>query len=154
MQVKGHNGTVSFYGTFVTITRKGFLARATVGKGEKRIPVGQITAVQFKPAGIVTNGFIQFTIGGGIERRSKFGSQTRDAVEDENSVVFHKAQQPAFEQLRSAIEASIAAPVRNGAPQPDAVDQLRRLAELRDAGLVSPEEFAATKTRLLGGLSP
>jgi hypothetical protein len=35
------------------------------------------------------------------------------------------------------------------APQPDMVDQLKRLGELRDAGLLTEEEFAAQKAKLL-----
>ncbi|MGH4015246.1 MAG: DUF4429 domain-containing protein [Pseudonocardiaceae bacterium] len=151
MQVKGHTGTVEFARTSVTITRTGFLARASVGKGGKRIPLGQITAVQFKPAGILVNGFIAFTVGGGNEQRSRFGRQTTDAAHDENGVIFWTRQQAAFEQLRDAIEAAMVTPA--GAVQPDAVDQLRRLAELRDAGVVSSEEFNTAKARLLGGIS-
>ena len=51
MQVKGYNGTINFDGVFVTITRAGFRARVSVGKGEKRIPVSQLSAVQFKKSG-------------------------------------------------------------------------------------------------------
>jgi hypothetical protein len=36
------------------------------------------------------------------------------------------------------------------APEPDVVDQLKRFAELRDQGILSEEEFAAQKTKLLG----
>jgi uncharacterized protein DUF4429 len=104
----GHTGQVSFDGVFVTITRKGFRARATVGKGEKRIPLSSIDAVQSKPAGPVTNGLIQFTVPGGNERRSGFGHQTSSAVGDENSVVFTRKQMPAFEVLRKAVEQAIA----------------------------------------------
>ena len=71
---KGHNGTVTFDGDFVTIERTGFLARTSVGKGTKRIPVSSITAVQWKPAGGMVNGFISFTVGGGNEAHSRFGS--------------------------------------------------------------------------------
>jgi hypothetical protein len=44
------------------------------------------------------------SIGGGTERRSRFGQQTNQAVTDENSVVFWTAQQQAFEGLRDAVE--------------------------------------------------
>ena len=46
LAVKGVNGQVSFDGDFVTIKREGFAARATIGKGDKRLPVSSITAVQ------------------------------------------------------------------------------------------------------------
>jgi uncharacterized protein DUF4429 len=103
---QGQGGTVMFDGHFVTITRKG-LGRLVVGKGEKRIPLRSITAVQLKPAGPLVNGFIQFSMSGGEERRSQFGRQTFDAAGDENSGVFYRKQQPAFEQLRAAIEQAI-----------------------------------------------
>jgi len=106
LEVKGVNGTVVFDGSMVVIRRSGAMARLTLGKGEKRIPLRSIAAVQFKPAGMV-RGFIQFTIPGGNERRSKFGSQTTDAAKDENSVLFNTGQQSAFEALRDAIEARL-----------------------------------------------
>lgn len=111
MHVKGQGGQIAFDGRFVTILRKGFLARATLGKGEKRLPVKAITGVQWKPAGPLVNGFIQFTVPGGNEVRGRLGSQTANASKDENSVVFTKAQQPAFEQLRAAVEDAIAGPL-------------------------------------------
>jgi hypothetical protein len=44
---KGKTGEVSFDGRFVTITRTRALAMLTVGRGEKRIPIRSITAVQW-----------------------------------------------------------------------------------------------------------
>ena len=124
-----------------------------MGKGTKTIPVGQITAVQVKPASRLVNGFIALTVSGGVERRSKFGSQTTDAGRDENSVVFTWAQRDDFEQLRVVVEAAMIAPTPNVGVQPDAVDQLRRLAELRDGGVVSAAEFDTAKARLLGSVA-
>ena len=153
MEVKGHNGTVNFDGDFVTITRKGFVARATIGKGEKRIPLNSITAVQWKPAGTVMNGFISFTLGGGNEARSGFGSQTIDASKDENSVIFVKKQMPDFDALRSQVEQAIVARHRPATPSPSTPDnlvQLKQLGELRDSGILSEDEFAAKKAEILG----
>lgn len=109
VRAEGYGGQVDFDGTFVTISRRGFLARATTGKGEKRIPIGAITAVQWKPAGPLVNGFIQFTMAGATEVRSRAGRQTHRAGHDENSVLFTRKQMPAFDALRTEIEAAIAA---------------------------------------------
>jgi hypothetical protein len=46
--------------------------------------------------------------------------------------------------------APMAAPPPQAAPQPDMVDQLRKLGDLRDAGILTEEEFAAQKAKLLG----
>jgi len=153
MEIKGHTGTVLWDGDFVSIKRTGFLARSAVGKGEKRIPLASITAVQWKPAGPMVNGYIQFTVGGGNERRSAFGSQTTSAVKDENSVVFTKGQMAACSELRTAIEQAIVERARPAtaafASSPDHMAQLRQLAELRDSGVVTPSEFEAKKAEIL-----
>ncbi|MCF3102927.1 DUF4429 domain-containing protein [Streptomyces roseoverticillatus] len=154
IEVSGQGGQVQFDGQYITITRKGFLARATVGKGEKRLHISQITAVQWKPAGPLVNGFIQFTLPGGNERRSAFGGQTASAAQDENSVVFTKKQQPEFEMLRAALDQAIAAQHGQRTPStPTApvslADELTKLATLRDQGILSSAEFEQQKARLL-----
>jgi hypothetical protein len=86
IEAKGVNGQIYFDGTYVTITRKGFMARATVGKGEKRIPLNAISSVQWKPAGYV-RGFIQLETAGVGGTRSRLGQHTTDAARDENSLL-------------------------------------------------------------------
>ncbi|MCA1221908.1 DUF4429 domain-containing protein [Streptomyces sp. 8L] len=155
LEVKGTGGQIQFDGEYVTILRKGFLARATVGKGEKRLHISQISAVQWKPAGPLVNGFIQFSVPGGNERRSAFGSQSKSAANDENSVVFTRQQQPPFEELRAALDKAIAqqhtAPAAVAAAAPASMaDELTKLAGLRDAGVITPDDFEAGKRKLLG----
>lgn len=149
---KGHTGTIEFDGAFVTISRHG-LARLTVGKGDKRIPVHSITAVQVKPAGAMVNGYISFTLAGAVEARSRFGKATTDAAADENSVVFTRKQGQDFAAIRDVIEQAItAAHAPATAPRSeglDMVEQLQRLAELRDSGVLTEDEFASKKTELL-----
>jgi len=152
VEAKGYNGQVSFDGTFVTITRKGFLGRATVGKGDKRIPIGSITAVQWKPPGLMVNGYISFGLAGANEKQAGFGSQTFDAAKDENSVIVRKGKEAPFLALRAAIEEAIA--IRH-APPPTAAsasvaDELKKLKELHDAGVLTDEQFEAQKNKLLG----
>ncbi|MFJ4674097.1 DUF4429 domain-containing protein [Kitasatospora purpeofusca] len=155
MEAKGHTGHVSFDGEYVTITRKGLLARTSVGKGEKRIHISQITAVQWKPPGMLVNGFIQFTVPGGNERRSGFGLQTSSAVMDENSVIVMKNQAAAFEELRAAVEEAIAdlhrsAPTTTTSTSGSLADELGKLQHLADTGALTADELAIAKARLLG----
>ena len=157
LEVKGFNGTVRFDGEMITISRKGLLARSSVGKGEKHIPLGQLTAVQFKPAGPLVNGFIQFTVGGGNEKQSRFGDQTFDAVKDENSVIFHFRQRKQFEDLKDAVQTALAGRERSTKHEPapesaqasDIPTQIKQLAELRDSGHLTGDEFQAKKAELL-----
>jgi Short C-terminal domain len=41
-------------------------------------------------------------------------------------------------------------PAQAGAPAPDPVQQLKELGELRDQGVLTEEEFAAQKAKILG----
>jgi hypothetical protein len=127
IDIKGQGGQVQFAGQYLTITRRGFLARTTHGKGEKRLHISQISAVQWKLAGPMVNGSIQFTVPGGNEIRGAFGSQTTSAAQDENSVLFTKQQQPEFEKLRAALDQAIAA---QHAPQQAAAAPLSVADEL------------------------
>lgn len=104
----GRNGQVTFDGKTVTIAREGAAARASHGRGEKSIPVRQITAVQFKPNALTTVGFIQFTIPGDESRRVSKGRRTMDAAKDENAVLFSRKAEPEFVALRDAVRAAIA----------------------------------------------
>ncbi len=149
MEVKGHTGSIRFDGRTITIIRTGFMARASVGKGEKQIPLSHVSAVQFKPAGPLVNGFIAFTVSGGNEARSRFGSQTVDAGRDENSVVFHYKQREKFVGLRDAVQLAMANAGAPAAAQEGVPEQIKKLADLRDAGVLSEEEFAAKKSQLL-----
>lgn len=156
LEVKGYNGTIVFDGQAVRIERTGFVARTTLGSGSKTIPVRQITAVQLVPAKLGFRGYIEFSIGGGVERRATFGKRTEAAGRDENSVLFSRQDNLAFAELRAAIESAMFAATEHGAAaaQPaDLPDQLRRLADLRDTGVIGSDEFTTAKARLLGSVT-
>ncbi len=141
-----------FDGDTVHIQHSGALSRMTVGKGSKRVPVSAISAIHLKPAGPVVSGYVQFTMAGATEVRARFGRQSFDAASDENSIMFTKKEQPYFEALRDRIEQAQAAQLRPQQPTPalpDIAGQIRSLAELRDAGILSEDEFQYKKKDLL-----
>lgn len=154
MLVKGYGGSVEFDGQFVTIRHTG-LGRLTISKDDKRIHVRNITAVQLKRAGMMTNGFIQFTVPGG---GSEFSRHAGSAVHDENSMIFTRKQQAEFDQLRSTVEQAVDAV---HVPRPVAqreqhafgggiAGQLAQLTHLHASGALSDAEFVSARSRLLG----
>ena len=153
---KGANGTVVFDGATVTIKRTGGLARMTVGKGEKDIPIGAITSVQYKPPGGLIRGYIEFTVPGGNESKAAFGRQTTAAAKNENAVLVDSRNSGQFLAIRDAIQTAINSHHQgkssHASPAPDVPLQIKQLADLRDAGVITAEEFAAKKTELLGRL--
>lgn len=153
MLFDGRNGgTVELLENVLVIRRKGVASFLTQGlKGEKRIPYSSITSVQFKEAGFTT-GYIQLGLAGGIESRRGVW----DATTDENTVLFTKAAAEDFRRLRDIVEER-AAVARGGhstsvsaAPTKDVAEELGRLADLRDRGVLTEDEFAEQKQRLLG----
>lgn len=157
LTAKGVNGQITIEGGWLTIHRKGVLAKSTAGltKGDKRIAIRSITAVQLKMPGL-TNGYIQFTVPGGNE--SSRG--VMDATKDENSVVFSRFHRDEFVAVKDYIEAAVdtvriaeetqPSSSSTAATAPSLADQLRDLGKLRDEGLLSDAEFEAQKARLLG----
>jgi Domain of unknown function (DUF4429)/Short C-terminal domain len=151
IDAKGVNGqvTVDPETGWVTIARKGF-GRLAHSKGDHRIPIRQITAVQMRPAGPLANGFIRFTVPGAPALRGGLS----DAAKDEYAVIFTKKHQAEFDAVRATIErviGGIAVPAPAPTPGGGLSDRLAQLAELHRAGALSDDEFTAAKTRLIQG---
>lgn len=104
LTINGIGGQITLTSKRVIIKRQGLLAKGSHGyKGNKEIPMKNITAIQFKSPGSLTNGYIQFSILGGLE--SKGG--IFDATSDENSVMFTKSQESNFNEIKRYIDAFI-----------------------------------------------
>ena len=146
MFLKGVGGQVQFDGDTVPIERKGALGRLS-GGDKQVLHIREIAAVQTKRASAMINGFIKFVpMGSGPTPES--GEAARFDTPDENSVMFHKKDQASFEQLRDAVvEATRNLAEIDHTPIPD---QISQLADLRDRGILTDEEFEAKKTDLLG----
>ena len=141
----GVNGQVVFDGQSVKILRKGFMAKATQGlKGDKTLPIRMISSIQFKRAGILANGYIQFATGAGESRAGLY-----DAVKDENSVMFMMGSNDAFEELKNLIESAMSSGSFSGGPASNPADTIRQLKGLLDDGLITKSEYEAKKAKLL-----
>jgi len=144
MQAKGLNGSLLLFQDSVRIERKGIRAFMLMGaKGDKDIQISSISAIQFKKAGSFLNGYIQFSFFGGAETKAGI----MDATRDENTVMFTSNQQPEFEAIKFEIERRKNAPSHRTS---SGVDDLEKLAGLRDKGIITQAEFEAKKKQILG----
>lgn len=99
-EVKGVNGQIKLTKGRVIISRKGALGFLGHGlKGDKEIPIKNVKSIQFKKAGRITNGYLQFGISGGVEAKGGIF----DATEDENTVMFTSDQQPSLRRLKNIL---------------------------------------------------
>lgn len=142
---EGHGAIVELTDHSLIISRHGLGSFLTQGiKGEKTIPFKSLTALQFKPAQNQMGGYIQFSVKGEIASRGGIF----DATLDENTVMFTKVQYPDFEILRRKIDAEIAKQDNQPAARLSYADELTKLADLRDRGVLDEAEFQTQKTRL------
>jgi hypothetical protein len=146
---RGRNGQLTVYPTKIVISREGAMGFISQGhKGRKEIDLTQISAVQFKDPGPLTVGYIQFSFIGGSE--TKHG--IRDAVSDENSILFAQKAESAFREAKRLIDQyreELRAPHHAAPAAPDPVEQLERLAGLLERGLLTKDEFELKKRELL-----
>lgn len=154
MRVEGSNGSVEVVGNSLTIRRKGIANVITQGlQGDKTVPLTSITAVQFRSAGSMMAGMIQFTLMGGRE----FRGGMLEATKDENAVLFDNTQEPAFRALRDHVQAVISGgggrTQQHQIPVVSVGEELTKLADLLDRGVLTPDEFNDAKALTLAGQS-
>jgi len=149
-EMKGPNSFLQAYETHVAISPRGILGLMGKGlKGTKELPYRSIVAVQFKDAGAVFSGFLQFTIAGGNESKGGLFA----AANDENTFMFaEKKNNEQARLIKEYIDGRITAlhshqPMQSGA---SLSDELAKLASLRDQGVLSDAEFVNAKARLIG----
>ena len=96
-------------------------------------------------------GYIQFSFIGGSETKHGISN----AVSDENTILFNHSQESRFEEARRLIDLH-RQQLRDQPTKSASMDSslgladLEKLAELRDKGIVTSEEFEAKKREILG----
>ena len=148
LEMQGVGENLVVYADKLTITPRGVMGFMTKGlKGTKTIYFASITGVQFREAGAILSGYLQFTIPGGNE--SKGGVFA--AASDENTFMFAgKDNNPLARKILEYVEVQLGtknAPVQ--VVSGGVADELAKLAELRSGGVLSDSEFEQAKKKLL-----
>jgi predicted nucleic acid-binding Zn ribbon protein len=151
MKAKGLGGELEFLEDKIRIKRRGGLAFVMHGlKGDKEIFINQISSIQFKKAGTFTNGYIQFAFIGGSEAKGGI----LQATTDENTLFFNQNNEKEFSKIKNMIEERIHQlrnPDRTTYKKGLSVDDLEKLAQLKEKGIITEEEFQAKKRQILDG---
>lgn len=152
LSAQGIGGAVILDGEWITITRSDLDALPSKAlKDGSGFTVHSIDGVQLKTAGALFNGYIRFA----FSHDGAYESGGRRSEGDEDTVMFTVLQQPAFLELRSAIEQArqrtkrAAAGQGTSEPRGTARD-IETLAELLEKGIITETEFTDKKRRILG----
>jgi len=142
-QMDGAGSTIKVYEDRLIISPNGLLGFMTKGlKGDKIIPFSSITAIQFKKAGVLS-GYIQFSIFGGKESTGGIF----DATTDENTFMF-RSNNDLAESIKDYIERQIYTP-KTSLNNSNMTDELLKLSDLREKGILNEEEFQKAKQRII-----
>jgi hypothetical protein len=147
VKADGHNGQLEMTKTSVIIKRKGAISFLSQGmKGDKEILISQISSIQFRNAGSLVNGYIQLAFVGGQEAKGGI----IEATKDENTVMFLLVQQLEFEAFKQELQERINKSRAGNNKSHSSLDELEKLASLRDRKIITDEEFETKKRQLLG----
>jgi hypothetical protein len=131
---EGRNATVTLYRDRIERVKDKALGSLSKAKQDAEvIPLRSATSVQAKKDGLMFTRVTVYTGGNNIDFRIRH----EDAQQFRDEVTKLLLQDPT---------SSVPKPVEF---QPDPLDQLKKLAELKDAGVVSEAEFEAKKKQLL-----
>jgi hypothetical protein len=144
-EYQGYNGTLVLTDTGVLIKRgvKGFLLGGGMLRGDKSIPYSSIVAIQLKKAGM-TAGYIQLSLKGGSEAKGGLFQ----SASDENTVNFYNGSNGKFAEAKQLIEERMSQ--SHGNNRNSGLNDLEKLAELKEKGIITQAEFDAKKKQLLG----
>ena len=149
-ELEGYKGTLKVYEDRVEINKKGagFVHTAT----NKMLPIANITSVSVTPSTVWARGYIEFTVPGGKDSKN-----IEQAMNNENAVLLKAANQnDEAMKIKSYIEELILKRANNiggttivqQATSP--AEELKKMKELLDMGIITQEEFDAKKKQLLG----
>lgn len=149
--IYSNQDTLEFNGDTVTITKRGLAnALASGMNGARTIQISSITAVQMKPAGLLTPGYILFSYAGS----KPFMGGIWEATQDPDTFLFRKDLTAQVAEFKSLVEKKMreskqlaAAPANNVSGS--LMDDLRKLVEFKNQGILSQAEFDAAKKKLL-----
>jgi hypothetical protein len=144
--VSTNSATIRITPEYVQIAKRGIGALWQGGPwhGARQIALDQITAIEWRDAGLIKEGYLQIVYSGNVPR---------DPYHDESAVIFKKRNQGKLEEVKVELERRVkeARAAARGAPVAQSgADEIGRLAELRDRGILTEDEFQAKKQQILG----
>ena len=145
------NSTLRVYEDYIIIKHSGVINALSKGgaKGEKRINYNAISALEYKKASTIAPDVIQFSLYG-----SDRGGGNLSAAGDENSIMFDAGKNQLTQEIVDYIErrrTELSKPQASQVIQAvSPAEELKKMKELLDMGIITQEEFDAKKKQLLG----
>jgi len=152
----GSDGILEVDGEKVTITRKGVMGKlqSASGNGDETFELKNVAGIGFKRYSLSGKGHIQFGLVEADGTAHWSDSFLGNVSHDKHTVVFGMSAQKDFEAIRDYClpliggEAALRGGGHNGETTLSKSDQLSRLVELKELGILSEQEFAREKSKI------
>lgn len=154
MEANGVGQTVTLFPNKIAISgKKGLMGMIAAGGSSQEIRIKEVTGIEFKKAGSMVNGYIQFRTG--ASGNSKQGGMLAvfETADDPNTIHFQKAHNNAFMELKDKVEEIMDQMESNqgiSVQAPSSADELVKFSALLKDGLITQDEFDKKKKELLG----
>lgn len=147
LEAEGINGRLMLLRNVVRVQRLGMMSFLRgAARTEQDIVISHIKSIRFIKAGWLSRGYMEITA---TDDQTDTGAEPRSG--GDCVVAFKASQQRAFEGFRGALEERMGGgPSRRPATAASDLDELAKLASLRDRRIITEDEFNQKKKRLLG----
>lgn len=144
-ELKGIGKKMFVYEDKVTFKAKGLLGFLELG-GQKTLPISKITSIQLHTGNILSRGFIELSILGGLENSGGLFSSRNS----ENTIYFKNKHRKQAEAITEYLERIILNKDKASNIQSSAADEITKFKKLLDQGIITEDEFLKKKNELLG----
>lgn len=155
-EYSGYDGTLLLTETGVIIERGLKGAMFGIVKGDITIPYYNIASVQYRKAGMIA-GYIQLTLRSVAEDRrglltlnDEYAIHFHAAFGGNNNALFLEAKEIIEERISTAREPIKQMSTSSEPVKISGLDDLEKLAALKEKGIITEEEFKAKKKQILG----
>ncbi len=158
-EFKGQNGKILVFEDHITISKAtigGFLSQGGFS-GERKYFYVDISSIEYKKPTFFANGYLKIILPGANETNAKVGllGSSFESMKDQNTIVlraFTSKVGDETDKIYSIIMSKISEAKNNQNNNKNSnskMDELKKLGELKAAGILTEEEFQREKDKLL-----
>lgn len=159
-EFKGQNGKIMVYVDHLVVSRATFGGFISQGgsSGERKYFYKDISSIEYKKPTFFANGYIKIIVPGTHETNAKVGllGSSFDSMKDQNTVVlraFTSKVGDETDRIHNIIMEKLAEAKKSqsniSVNSTSKMDELKKLGELKVAGVLTDEEFQKEKEKLL-----
>ena len=158
-QFKGQNGKILIYDEYLELSRDTFGGFISQGgySGTRRYFYKDIKTIEYRKPTFMANGYFKVIIDGTTETNAKVGifSSSASSAKDQNTIIlraFTKQVGDETEKIYNFLIKKIEEnriTQNNSIPANSKMDELKKLGDLKNSGIITEEEFQIEKQKIL-----